>query len=84
MRLAKYKRKWKIKMIELFSDISPRLKENAEFIFDMALRQKNLYETAKILQNFTQLIEDDNEREFVEFYFNMRMEQIKNDNNFYN
>lgn len=71
-------------MIELFSDISPRLKENAEFIFDMALRQKNLYETAKILQNFTQLIEDDNEREFVEFYFNMRMEQIKNDNNFYN
>ena len=71
-------------MIELFSDISNTVKENAEFIFEMAIRQKNLYESAKVLQNFVSLIEDDKEREFVDFYFNMRMEQFKHGHNLYN
>lgn len=45
-------------MIELFSDISNRVKENANFIFDMAMRQENPEEGAKILQNFISLIDN--------------------------
>ena len=71
-------------MIELFSNVSNAVKENAEFIFEMAMRQKNLYESAKILQNFVSLIEDEEEREFVDFYFNMRMEKLKYEHNLYN
>lgn len=66
-------------MQELFPNIPEVVRKNAEFIFDMALRQKNLLSTIKVLNEYTNTCASDEEKEFVEFYFNMRMEQMLNE-----
>lgn len=66
-------------MYELFPDIPETVRKNAEFMFDMALRQKNLLSTIKVLNEYTNTCASDEEKEFVEFYFNMRMEQMLNE-----
>ena len=66
-------------MQELFPNIPETVRKNAEFIFDMALRQKNLLSTIKVLNEYTNTCASDEEKEFVEFYFNMRMEQMLNE-----
>ena len=66
-------------MYELFPDIPEAARKNAEFMFDMALRQKNLLSTIKVLNEYTDTCASNEEKEFVEFYFNMRMEQMLNE-----
>lgn len=66
---------------EIFMDISDILKLRTEFIFNMAIRQKNPQSVVKILNDFTNTCINEKERQFVEFYFNLRMEQLLNGNN---
>ena len=66
-------------MIELFPDIPEQVRKNAEFMFEMALRQKNILSTIKVLNEYTEACSSEEEKEFVEFYFNMRMEQLLNE-----
>lgn len=66
-------------MIELFPDIPEQVRKNAEFMFEMALRQKNILSTIKVLNEYTETCSSEEEKEFVEFYFNMRMEQMLNE-----
>lgn len=68
-------------MTEIFTNISSQLKDQAAFIFEMAMRQKNIVQAINVLDDFTRLHEDEAEREFIEFYFNSRMEQLHNENN---
>ncbi len=69
-------------MIEIFDNIPERTKKQAEFIFDMAMRHSNLPTVVKILDNYTNTCINEEEKEFLNFYFNMRMEQMLNGNNF--
>jgi hypothetical protein len=48
-------------------------------MFEMALRQKNILSTIKVLNEYTETCSSEEEKEFVEFYFNMRMEQLLNE-----
>ena len=66
-------------MIELFPGIPEQVRKNAEFMFEMALRQKNILSTIKVLNEYTETCSSEEEKEFVEFYFNMRMEQLLNE-----
>ena len=66
-------------MIELFPDIPEQVRKNAEFMFEMALKQKNILSTIKVLNEYTETCSSEEEKEFVEFYFNMRMEQLLNE-----
>ena len=66
---------------EIFQDISKEFKACAEFIFNMAARQTNPQSALKILNNFTNICVNEEEKQFVEFYFNLRMEQLLNGNN---
>ena len=59
---------------EIFQDISKEFKACAEFIFNMALRQHNPQSVVKTLNNFTNSCINEEEKQFVEFYFNLRME----------
>lgn len=68
-------------MIEIFEDISEQARQRAKFMFEMALRQPTLLETVKVLENYTRNCPTEREQEFVEFYFNMKLEQLKNGNN---
>ena len=63
-------------MIELFANVSEEKKKAAELIFNSAVNQRNILKTVKRLNDYTNLIQDEEELEFVRFYFNMRMEQI--------
>ena len=67
-------------MTEIFSNISKEQKEKAEFIFNIASK-KDLISTLITLNDYTNSCPTEEEREFVEFYFNMRLEQLKNENN---
>ena len=67
-------------MIELYADIPQAVKDRTAFVFQMALRQPNILQAVKVLHDFTAACIDEYEREYVEFYFNMRMEQLKNGN----
>lgn len=66
-------------MEELFPNIPEQSKKNAEFIVEMALRQKNITSAVKVLNEYTNSCISDEEKEFVEFYFNMKMEQMLNE-----
>lgn len=61
-------------MIELFTDISETTKAGAKMIFDIA-SQLGPTKMADLLNNYTNAC-DENEQEFVRFYFNMRMRQL--------
>lgn len=67
-------------MEEIFSNIPDEIKQQAQFVFNMALRQKNILHTIKVLEEYTKTCANEEEQKFVEFYFNMRMEQLKNGN----
>lgn len=67
-------------MVEIFEDIPQRVKDQAELIFELALLQPNLISAVKTLNDYTNTCIDDREREFVEFYFNMKMESLLNEN----
>lgn len=61
-------------MIELFTDIPKTTKAGAKMIFDIA-SQLGPTKMADLLNNYTNAC-DENEQEFVRFYFNMRMRQL--------
>ena len=70
-------------MIEIFSDISQGVRDRAQGIFKLALAQPTLLQTVKTLHDYTELCATEREKEFVEFYFNMKLEQLKNGSNNY-
>ena len=68
-------------MIEIFTDIPNEIKDGAELIFDSALSAHNPAKMVKILNDYVNLFPEEEYREFINFYFNMRMRQILDDNN---
>ena len=68
-------------MIELFTNIPEETKMGAELVFDAAISTNDLVKATRILTDYTNSITDTDVLEFVEFYFNMRMESILYENN---
>ena len=68
-------------MVELFSEIPQEVKDAAKFWVDMALRQNNPIDGVKMISEFINSCNNKEEKEFVDFYFNMRMEQLRNESN---
>ena len=68
-------------MIELFTNVPDYVKELAKYWVDLALQQKNLFEGVKMVSEFANSCLTEEDREFVDFYFKLRLEQLKNENN---
>ena len=68
-------------MIELFTDVPQYVKDLAKGWVDLALQQSNPLKTVQIMNDFTNSCLTDRDKEFVEFYFQLRLEQLKNENN---
>ena len=68
-------------MEELFAQIPDSIREQVKFVFDMAMLQPTLKDAVHVLNEYTNTCVDAEEKEFTEFYFNLRMEQLKNGNN---
>lgn len=67
-------------MTEIFADIPEWVKLQAQSWFDLAIRQKNPGVGVKMLNDYKNSTLSDYEREFVDFYFQLRMEEILNAN----
>lgn len=66
-------------MIELFPDIPERVRKQTAFIVDIALSKNDPLSAVKILNEYTNSCYTEEERNFVQFYFKMKMEQMKNE-----
>ena len=68
-------------MIEIFPDISDEAREQAELAWIIASRCKTPVAAAKMLDAFTNyyctLSNEENIREFLNFFFNMKLEELK-------
>ena len=68
-------------MVEIFYDIPPHIKELAKNWVDLALRQTNPFEAVKMISNFANSCSTEEERDFVDFYFKLRLERLLNEHN---
>ena len=66
-------------MTELFPDISEKVRSNAEIAWRLAQTFHNPVSVAKFLKDYTEAALNDEEREFLQFYFNLQMELLKNE-----
>lgn len=67
-------------MTEIFENIPEYVKKQTECFVDLALQQKDLFSTINALKEYRNTCSNDEERDFLDFYFSMRMEQLKNEN----
>ena len=68
-------------MEELFTNIPQEVKDITATIFQFALWQKDVPSALKVLQDYLDSCEDEEEKAFIDFYFAMRLEELKNENN---
>ena len=66
-------------MIEIFSDISEETRQQAEYWVDLALKQSNPLEAVKILTDLRGVQENERDKEFIDFYVNMRLGHLTNE-----
>ena len=69
-------------MTELYSDIPEHIKILTKFWIDLVLKQKNPIDGITIINNYTNSGLSEYQKEYVDFYFNLRMEQLNNENNY--
>lgn len=69
-------------MKEIFANISDTTKQQAAFMFEMFLRQKNIPKSIEMLSNYVNTTSNEEEKQFLDFYFNMRLEELRNESNF--
>ena len=67
-------------MTELYADIPDEVREGAEFIVNLALAQRNPLSAVRMVKEYADSCLNDYEKEFVDFYFNLRLEQLRNEN----
>ncbi len=67
-------------MQEIYKDIRDSVKQVADFAWNVAVAQPNPMDAANFLDNVTRYYKNfltDEEVEFLQFYFNMKMEMMK-------
>jgi hypothetical protein len=70
-------------MIELFPGVSEEVKKLISYCIDLAFLQPTPLECAKVVNNFRKSCRTEEEKDFLDFYFNLRLELLNNegDNN---
>lgn len=66
-------------MKEIFNNISQRTKEQVRFWVNVALTKENPMDAATVISNFSKTLKTEEEQSFLDFYFNMRLLQLKED-----
>ena len=69
-------------MVEIFQNVREEVKQTADTAWQLALAQKNPMKAAEFLNQVTRYYENiytDEEMDFLQFYFNMKMEMIKDE-----
>lgn len=68
-------------MIEIFPNVSEQTRQFAKYWVDLALKQPKPIDGLKMVSDFSDSCFTEEEKNFVDFYFYMRMEQLKNESN---
>lgn len=63
-------------MIELFANIPKEVKEQTEAVANFIFLNFELEDGLKFIQSYISSCEEEDERDFARFYFNMRLEQL--------
>lgn len=63
-------------MIELFANTPKEWKEQAEYWFNLALRQNNPLESIKLLEAYLGTRETQEEKDYANFYVNLQLEKL--------
>ena len=66
-------------MTELFADVPKQVKDRAKFWVDIALLNHNPMEQAQEILKFRNSLEREDEKEFVDFYVNLRALQARDE-----
>ncbi len=65
-------------MTEIFENIPDESKKRAAFMFDLAMQQPDILSAVNSLNEYTETCQDEEEQEFVEFFFRMKLEELMN------
>ena len=65
-------------MKEIFEDIPQYVRDRAKFWVDLALTKNNPLEGIQMVAEYANSCEDEDEKDYVDFYFNMRLEELIN------
>lgn len=65
-------------MIEIFTNIPEEVKEQTKLIVNFIFSQLDPESGLKFIESYISSCENEEERDFIRFYFNMRMEQLLN------
>ena len=66
-------------MIELFANVSKKVKDETKFWVNIAMLNPNPQEGAKEILAYQNTLKTEEEKDFVDFYFNLRMLQERED-----
>jgi hypothetical protein len=65
-------------MTELFTNIPESVKERTKMFVDLTLKNEDPFEIVNVLNEYTENCQNEEEKEFVQFYINMKLEEMKN------
>lgn len=65
-------------MIEIYANIPENIRKQTKTVVDFALSLKNPMSTARFVNQYVKTTLNEEEQDFIDFYFNMRLEQLKN------
>lgn len=66
-------------MTEIFDNIPMSVKMDTELAFRTAIMQHNINTAAKMLNVYVDSCQNEEEKEFANFYFQMKFEELLND-----
>ena len=66
-------------MVEIYAQIPQEFKDMTELFMDLVLTIHDMKTQAELLNEFTNSCKTEEEREFVNFYINLRLEQMLNE-----
>lgn len=64
-------------MIELFTELHPEVKDGIRTFIDSILKDFQLLDAAKIINEFANSCTDEEEQNFIDFYFNLKLEEMQ-------
>lgn len=68
-------------MVEIFADIPVEIKKQHSDFIDMCFKYFELPSAADIILKYVNTCRNPEEQEFIDFYFNLKMEILKNEDN---
>ena len=68
-------------MIELFPDLPTAIKQEIANIINAAFESLEIHDCTELIAKFANNCTNEDEKNFIDFYFKFKLEQIRNESN---